>query len=220
MRVKVLLVLICGFGIAGLMPMDSEVQARGKPKLRAEVAELRGRLAKLEQDLATYTRREATAGGGVVVPQPGSGLCGDPCATDSDGDGVGDCEDLCPCDPSKADSDGDSVPDCADPCPDDATDACIDPCRMDSDGDGINDCKDPCPWDPNEAVDGDADGIPDCADPCPEDPTNQCTGLCTLDADGDGQPDCIDICPWGANSTQPCFYPASEAKWPAFTLRR
>ncbi len=164
----------------------------GKPKLRAQIAELRGDLAQLSTQV-NFTNRTLEG-----LPPLGGPLCGDPCSTDSDQDGIGDCEDICPCDPTTTDSDGDQTPDCADPCPDDATDACIDPCRMDSDGDGTNDCEDPCPYDPAPAADTDEDGIPDCQDFCPEDPLNGCFDPCLLDQDGDGTTDCRDDCPWAA----------------------
>ena len=166
--------------------------AHAGKKLRDEVTRLRGDIAHLSTQLNFMQRDMATRPAGY----PGGGLCDDPCAVDSDEDGVDDCNDYCPCDPNTADSDADGMPDCADPCPDDATDACIDPCRMDSDGDGITDCEDQCPWDPAPAVDTDSDGIVDCQDPCPEDATNECWDPCKLDQDGDNVPDCEDDCPW------------------------
>ena len=164
-----------------------------RPRLRRQVILLRAELAQLATQVSYATRAIADQ------PQPGfpaGSLCADPCATDSDGDGLGDCEDYCPCDPNTADGDGDAVPDCADPCPDDATDACIDPCNMDSDGDGTNDCEDVCPWDPAPVTDADEDNIPDCQDFCPGDPDNICFEPCRVDQDGDGVGDCDDECPW------------------------
>ena len=173
-------------------------------KLRAEVTRLRGDIAHLASQL-NFMQRDI-----AVRPAGGTaGLCDDPCATDSDADGVGDCEDYCPCDPNTADTDADNIPDCADPCPDDATDACIDPCRMDSDGDGVTDCEDQCPWDPAPAVDTDADGIVDCQDPCPDDATNECWDPCKLDQDGDGVADCEDNCPWPTPDGAVCLPPPS-----------
>jgi hypothetical protein len=162
--------------------------------LRRQVAELKVHVADIRAQLA-YTTRAL----GEAPAFPGSGnLCSDPCASDSDG--VGDCEDFCPCDANVDDADADGIPDCADPCPDDATDACVDPCNFDSDGDGLSDCEDPCAWDPSPAVDTDQDGIPDCYDFCPGDPLNICFEPCLRDQDGDGVGDCDDVCPWAVPS--------------------
>ncbi|MEY3025512.1 MAG: hypothetical protein RLZZ238_409, partial [Planctomycetota bacterium] len=127
--------------------------------------------------------------------------CGVP-DTDTDGDGVADCDDLCPTDPDKTDpgtcgcgvpdtdTDGDGVADCDDLCPTDPDK--IDPgtcgCGVpdtDTDGDGVADCDDLCPTDPDKTdpgscgcgvpdTDSDSDGVADCVDDCPSDPTNQC----------------------------------------------
>ncbi len=165
-----------------------------RPRLRKQVLLLRAELAELATQVSFATRELADQ---PVAPGfPGDSLCGDPCATDSDEDGLGDCEDYCPCDPNTADDDADSIPDCADPCPGDAVQACIDPCNLDSDGDGTKDCEDPCPWDPAPAGDEDEDGIPDCQDYCPGDPENLCFEPCNIDRDGDGVDDCNDVCPW------------------------
>jgi hypothetical protein len=186
-----------------------ESQARGKRKgLRAEIAVLKARIAELEGRLLLDARRDTWVAPG---PLPGGGLCSDPCAADSDADGIGDCEDPCPCDATNANGDGDAMPDCLDPCPDDATDACIDPCRLDADGDGIVDCNDPCPWTAGGTEDPDGDGVPACADPCPEDRTNDCSPVCALDADGDGTKDCTDPCPWGETTGAPCVLPPGIA---------
>jgi hypothetical protein len=199
--------LVMVLALVGLFALTASSGHAGRPKklkqLRAEVAGLKAKIAQLESQADFQMRRMAAGGGTPLFPV--GGLCADPCAEDSDGDGVNDCEDLCPCDGTNEDGDSDGVPNCADPCPDDATDACIDPCRQDSDGDGVNDCEDPCPWDPSEVKDGDEDGIPDCADPCPEDKDNDCIGPCPLDADGDGTKDCVDPCPWGETSGRPCI---------------
>jgi eight-cysteine-cluster-containing protein len=177
---------------------------RGRARrLRAEVAMLRAKVAQLES-MARFRSRQRLH---RESPRPAGALCADPCATDVDGDGRGDCEDPCPCDPGDADADADGSPDCVDPCPADATEACIDPCRMDSDGDGESDCADRCPYDPSASTDRDADGVPDCADPCPEDVRNQCVEPCPLDSDGDGIQDCTDPCPWGEGSDMPCVSP-------------
>jgi hypothetical protein len=138
-------------------------------QLKAQVTELRVQVGQLQSALAAQGQRfspgESDPGGPVGLPG-GTGLCADPCVQDSDGDGLGDCEDPCLCDPQQADGDTDGTPDCLDPCPDDPTDACIDPCRWDTDGDGVNDCEDVCPWDPAPPTDGDENGIVDCLDLC------------------------------------------------------
>lgn len=180
-------------------------------ELRAELAGIKSQQAQLRTTVEYQGRAQGDANRPIIIGGFG-GICGDPCSGDADGDGVTDCQDVCPCDPNTGDGDGDGTPDCADPCPDDATNACIDPCRMDSDGDGTNDCEDPCPYDPNEAKDIDSDGIPDCQDPCPDDATNTCFDPCPLDQDGDGVKDCRDICPWvlappDGNPPLPCPMP-------------
>jgi outer membrane murein-binding lipoprotein Lpp len=204
-------------GAVAMSGWSGEAKTKKPRKLRAEIAQLRATVAQLQSDLDFQRRRDAAEGpSGTVVPGGGGGfwpggICGDPCATDSDEDGTGDCEDPCPCDPRNTDGDADGSPDCIDPCPDDATDACIDPCRMDSDGDGVTDCEDPCPWDPTEAVDGDEDGVADCQDPCPGDPTNDCFSPCPLlDQDGDGTRDCNDPCPWGEATGMPCVWKGGD----------
>lgn len=193
--------------IAALFCAGSADAGAKTKKLRAEVAELRERIARLESQASFLMRRESRPASGAVAPGIPGNLCTDPCSVDSDGDGVGDCDDPCPCDKEQKDTDGDGTADCLDPCPDDATDACIDPCRADTDGDGTTDCTDPCPWDPASVRDTDGDGMPDCADPCPADRKNACATPCPLDADGDGQKDCTDPCPWGIDPSGACVVP-------------
>lgn len=202
-----------GHGNGGLAGGASQATTH-KPGLRKEVARLRAEVAQLATQVNYINRNasDAPATGGGMVPGVGpGGICGDPCAVDSDDDGIGDCEDYCACDPNIADTDGDGLPDCADPCPDDAANECMNPCNFDSDNDGIGDCEDPCPWDPAVAVDTDNDGTYDCSDPCPTDPKNECFGPCVLDQDGDGAPDCKDPCPWAPvapdGSTTVCMPP-------------
>ena len=179
-----------------------------RPRLRRQVVLLRAELAELATQMSYVTRQLGDGPGGAPsVPNAPGGICGDPCTTDSDEDGIGDCEDYCPCDPNIADEDADSIPDCADPCLDDPIQACIDPCNVDSDGDGTNDCDDVCPWDPAAATDSDADGIPDCQDFCPDDPANICFEPCNVDRDGDGVDDCDDVCPWVGIPTTPGAIP-------------
>lgn len=121
---------------------------------------------------------------------------------DSDGDGEGDCTDLCLLDPDKVeegicgcgvsdvDSDGDETVDCNDLCP-------LDPRKLEE---GICGCGNP-------ETDSDGDEIPDCGDACPftekDDP-----GLCgcdtpETDTDHDWIPDCIDQCINDPNKSEP-----------------
>ena len=208
-----ILVLVTSIGL--LLALSETAEARRLPprgggvpqevaELRREVAELRAAMALLESRLNFELRQDPRENA------PSMAFCGDPCVEDADGDGIGDCEDLCPCDATNADGDLDGALDCLDPCPDDATNACIDPCTWDSDGDGTRDCEDACPYDPTTAVDTDGDGVPDCADPCTNDPSNTCGGMCPtgLDQDGDGLDDCSDPCPYGQRDGQ-CLDPAT-----------
>jgi outer membrane murein-binding lipoprotein Lpp len=191
-------------GSVVLLAGSADAGPRKLRQLRAEVDRLEAKIVQLQSEMQFLMRREA---GARPAMAPVAGVCIDPCAFDSDGDGANDCQDVCPCDPGNEDGDGDGAPDCFDPCPDDATDACIDPCRMDSDGDGAHDCEDSCPWAANAATDTDGDDTPDCRDPCPEDEENDCRDPCPLDADGDGTRDCMDPCPWGEASGRPCIEP-------------
>jgi hypothetical protein len=120
-------------------------------------------------------------------------------ASDNDGDGIPDCNDLCPMDPLKSDpgdcgcgiadtdTDGDGTADCIDLCPADILK--IDPgiCGCgepddDSDGDGIEDCIDNCSGISNPGqADADGDGIGDACDNCP-----QASNADQSDTDGDG----------------------------------
>ena len=123
--------------------------------------------------------------------------------TDTDGDGVDDCDDGCPEDPFK------SAPgDCGCGVED-----------LDSDKDGVADCNDGCPTDPTKtspgdcgcnASDADGDGVDDCVDNCPDDPNKTDPGACgcgneDTDTDGDGTADCVDNCPDDPNKTEPGF---------------
>ena len=123
--------------------------------------------------------------------------------TDTDGDGVDDCDDGCPEDPFK------SAPgDCGCGVED-----------LDSDKDGVADCNDGCPTDPTKtspgdcgcnASDADGDGVDDCVDNCPDDPNKTDPGACgcgneDTDTDGDGTADCIDNCPDDPDKTEPGF---------------
>ncbi len=123
--------------------------------------------------------------------------------TDTDGDGVDDCDDGCPDDPFK------SAPgDCGCGVED-----------LDSDKDGVADCNDGCPTDPTKtspgdcgcnASDADGDGVDDCVDNCPDDPNKTDPGACgcgneDTDTDGDGAEDCVDNCPNDPDKTEPGF---------------
>lgn len=158
---------------------------------------------------------------------------GTPIETDTDGDGVFDCNDQeinspCPLDVDingvSNDDDADGLPNCTDSCDD----------RIDTDGDGTPDCIDNCPNDVNKTepgdcgcgvsdIDTDGDGVLDCNDleinsPCPldvnangvsndddNDGTPNCNDACNdnADTDSDGTPDCLDNCPNDANKTEP-----------------
>ena len=130
-------------------------------RLRADVARLEARLGDLERQLMRQAQQLA-----LVPPSP-AGLCGDPCAVDSDGDALGDCVDPCPCNPDHRDSDGDLAADCLDPCPDDPANGCVTVCRAEPDATGVavGDCPVPC--------------TPDAGVPCePEPPTPPEPGDC------------------------------------------
>jgi YqxM protein len=74
--------------------------------------------------------------------EPGVCGCGTP-DTDTDGDGVPDCNDICEGHDDAMDADSDGVPDGCDNCPDTHN-----PGQEDSDGDGVGDaCDDETPWD-------------------------------------------------------------------------
>ena len=122
----------------------------------------------------------------------------DPNNPDTDGDGVGDAEDLCYGFDDTLDTDGDTIPDCLDSCildPDNDIDGdgvCgdVDICPFDNpddtDGDGICDSADICSGH-DDLIDTDLDGVPDGCDVCPSDILD--------DSDGDGSCDSVDICP-------------------------
>ena len=125
---------------------------------------------------------------------PGQCGCGVP-DTDSDSDGMADCNDGCPNDPLKT---APGICGCG------VSD-------IDTDSDGTADCNDGCPNDPLKTspgicgcgvsdVDTDSDGTADCNDGCPNDPNKTSPGACgcgtpDTDSDGDGIADCIDPCP-------------------------
>ena len=115
----------------------------------------------------------------TCVPMRPSEFDGQATATDGDGDGVPDGQDLCPTvfNPPRplegnvqTDADSDGLGDECDPCPFDAdTTACssIDP--LDIDGDGVQAPTDNCPNTANaDQADGDGDGTGDACDACPD----------------------------------------------------
>lgn len=131
-----------------------------------------------------------------------------PCYTDTDGDGVEDCEDQCPedankiepgvcgCGKSDADDDKDGIPFCMDTCPYHSN-----PDNADADGDGIGNKCDNCKYVRNPyQVDSDGDGYGDKCDECPENAIKTAPGECGCDvadkdSDNDGTMDCNDGCP-------------------------
>ena len=131
------------------------------------------------QSTADFTLSVFGAGDGCPddpdKAEPGACGCGVP-DTDSDGDGVPDCNDGC-VDNLESDSDGDGVGDVCDP---------------DDDNDGVVDAADNCALTANsDQADNESDGIGD---------------VCDLDDDNDGVPDdAPDNCPFTANSDQADF---------------
>lgn len=103
--------------------------------------------------VATGCRPEASEPATLTVNPVGECTC-EKLDTDSDGDGVNDCNDACPLDPAKVEP---GVCGCG------VSDG-------DADGDGTPDCNDLCPGF-DDSVDSDGDGIPDGCDapPCPAD---------------------------------------------------
>ena len=127
-------------------------------------------------------------------------------ASDRDGDGVYDKDDLCPDVPGLKefqgcpDTDGDGIQDSEDDCPLEAGTAEMRGCP-DTDGDGVRDIDDACP---DEAglkslqgcPDADGDGIADKDDKCPTVAGPKENGGCPWpDRDGDGVLDKDDKCP-------------------------
>jgi hypothetical protein len=154
---------------------------------------------------------------------------------DSDGDGVNNLDDGCPCDPYKqepgcngcgvpdTDTDGDGIPDCIDGCIDDPNKVCgCDESDVDTDNDGTPDCFDLCPDDPYKIepgvcgcnvldIDSDGDGVFDCIDNCLNDPNYICDcNMPDVDTDGDGVPDCIDGCPEDPYKVSPGYCGCGE----------
>lgn len=139
---------------------------------------------------------------GGVIPTCGAQACQQvylaqsACQSDTDGDLIPDCADLCPndknkteagfcgCGKAETDTDHDFSPDCIDLCDNDAMKTVPGSC-----GCGVSD------------ADGDFDGVADCLDQCPTDPGKTTSagmcgcGVADTDTDGDGASDCVDKCP-------------------------
>jgi hypothetical protein len=130
---------------------------------------------------------KALSGTAELIVEPAGNCSCVKIETDSDGDGVSDCDDGCPNDPAKTvpgvcgcgvadtDSDGDGTADCIDGCASDPSKTEAGECGcgvpdVDSDGDTVFDCDDVCPGF-DDLVDTDNDGIPDGCDvpECPVD---------------------------------------------------
>mgnify|MGYP001025392458 CR=1 FL=1 len=120
----------------------------------------------------------------IFAPWPFRHICCE--ETDTDGDGVLDSDDHCPCTPACAIVDEHG-------------------CPVDSDCDGVYDGIDKCPGTPKGAevnkkgcpLDSDRDGVFDGLDSCPDTPKGATVDEkgCPSDADGDGVFDGIDRCP-------------------------
>ncbi|MDA8016715.1 MAG: hypothetical protein MPN21_04630 [Thermoanaerobaculia bacterium] len=115
----------------------------------------------------------------ATVDGSGDGIRARRFVPDSDQDGVGDGDDLCPGFDDTADNDADGTPDDCDICAgsDDS---------VDSDSDGVPDGCDVCAGF-DDSVDSDSDGVPDGCDMCAGSDDS-------VDSDSDGVPDGCDIC--------------------------
>ena len=159
MTVTRAVVLVVTLAALGLAAAPASAKSSKLKRLRDEVSRLEARLAAVERQMAQQAQRLA------LVPLAPAGFCSDPCAVDSDADGLGDCDDPCPCDPNHADADADEWPDCMDPCPGDAENACIWACRAEPDGSGTGtaDCVEPC----SPASGTDCESVPPPVPPAP-----------------------------------------------------
>lgn len=133
------------------------------------------------------------------------------CPKDADGDGINDCDDLCPQEAGVAegrgcpygDADADGVPDSVDECDDPCTMVDEKGCPKDSDGDGIVDCEDDCPAEGGDERhfgcperDSDLDGVSDDNDWCYNPGCDVVDEKgCPKDSDNDMISDCEDGCP-------------------------
>ena len=160
-----------------------------------------------DQQIACAQPNGYVANNGDLCPADGNktapGACGCGVAdTDSDNDGIADCNDSCPtvagqigspCNDGNPNTSGDVLnASCqcvgsAIPCPDDG-----DPCTSEVVIDGV------CTHQP--LPDSDNDGTCDLIDGCPNDPNKIAAGACgcgvaDTDSDNDGTPNCNDGCP-------------------------
>jgi cysteine-rich repeat protein len=132
------------------------------------------------------------------------GICGCGVAdTNSDGDGLVDCQESCDADPAKI-SPGICGCGVAD---------------TNSDGDALADCQETCDVDPGKTSPGicgcgvsdtnsDGDGLADCQESCDVDPDKVEPGVCgcgvaDVDSDGDLWLDCEETCPLDADKASP-----------------
>jgi alpha-tubulin suppressor-like RCC1 family protein len=130
---------------------------------------------------------------------------------DTDGDGVTDSQDTCPCtvDADQADSDGDGRGDACDGCPADPLKRHAGDCGcgqrdLDLNLNGTADCLD----------DSDGDGVPDVSDGCPMDGDKTEPGVCGCgvvdeDLDGDQRIDCVET--WEPETAEVVVVPDGEA---------
>ena len=83
-------------------PVTEEQIRALKEQVAALKAEMLAQTSQIRSEVE-YLARDRGPGSGFA---PGGFCGGDPCKEDSDGDGLGDCEDVCPCEPSTACSGG------------------------------------------------------------------------------------------------------------------
>jgi hypothetical protein len=151
-------------------------------------------------------------GSGVSGPRPELFPCTSDPATDGDGDGTPDVDDVCAmvADPSQSDADADRVGNACDACP-----SAPDPDQADLDGDGLTTGCDFCPTDIANDVDGDhvcggVDNCPSVANAnqfnADQDAFGDACDVCPFDSldDVDGDTVCglVDNCPLVANANQ------------------
>ncbi len=131
---------------------------------------------------------------------------------------------ICGCGIADTDTDNDGIPDCNDQCINDPNKIAPGICgcgvaNTDTDNDGTPDCNDQCNNDPNKTAPGicgcgvadtdtDNDGTPDCNDQCINYPNKIAPGVCgcgvsDIDTDNDGTPDCNDQCITDPNKVAP-----------------
>jgi hypothetical protein len=132
----------------------------------------------------------------------------------------------CGCGVADTDSDADGVANCNDGCASDVNKVAAGVCGCgvadtNSDGDSALDCNDGCPNDPGKIAAGvcgcgvadtnsDGDSKLDCQETCDNDPAKLAPGICgcgnpDTDSDGDGAANCVDGCPLDNSTTGACF---------------